>query len=75
MKLGGSLGKLQQNLKKKSLYFGLFIQYKFPESIPNFFQNCREVGILMEGEVEDIPRSVKDSTKDFRLEGLDACDI
>jgi hypothetical protein len=46
---------------------------KFPES--NFFQNCREVGILMEDEVGDIPGSVKDSTKDFGLEGLDACDI
>jgi hypothetical protein len=43
---------------------------EFPESIPNFFQTCREVGILMEGEVGDIPGSVKDSTKDFGLEGL-----
>jgi hypothetical protein len=45
---------------------------KFPESIPNFFPNCREIGILMEGEVGDIPWCVKDSTKDFGLEGLDA---
>jgi hypothetical protein len=45
---------------------------EFSESIPNFFQNCREIGILMEGEVGDIPGSVKDSTKDFGLEGLDA---
>jgi hypothetical protein len=43
---------------------------EFPKSIPNFFQNCGEVGILMEGEVGDIPGSVKDSTKDFGLEGL-----
>jgi hypothetical protein len=48
---------------------------EFQESILNFFQNCREVGILMEGEVGDIPGSVKDSTKDFGLEGLDAYDI
>jgi hypothetical protein len=48
---------------------------EFPESIPNFFQNCWEIGILMEGEVVDIPVSVKDSTKDFGLEGLDACYI
>jgi hypothetical protein len=39
---------------------------EFLESIPNFFQNCREIGILMEGEVGDIPGSVK---------GLDACYI
>jgi hypothetical protein len=48
---------------------------KFPESIPYFFQNCWEIGILMECEVGDVPGSVKDSTKDFELEGLDACDI
>jgi hypothetical protein len=48
---------------------------EFPKSIPNSFQNCREIRILMEGEVGDIPGSVKDSTKDFRLEGLDACYI
>jgi hypothetical protein len=48
---------------------------EFPESIPNFFQNCREVGILLEGEVGDILGSVKDSTKDFGLEGLYVCDI
>jgi hypothetical protein len=29
----------------------------------------------MEGEVGDIPGRVKDSTKDFGLKGLDACDI
>jgi hypothetical protein len=29
----------------------------------------------MEGEVGDIPGSIKDSTKDFGLEGLDACDV
>jgi hypothetical protein len=38
---------------------------RLAESIPSFFQNCREVGILMEGEVGDIPGSVKDSTKDW----------
>jgi nickel-dependent lactate racemase len=38
---------------------------EFPESIPNFFQNCREVGFLMEGEDGDIPVSVKDSTNNF----------
>jgi hypothetical protein len=48
---------------------------KFPKSNSNFFQDCSEVGILMEGEVGDIPGSVKDSTKDFGLEGLDACDV
>jgi hypothetical protein len=42
---------------------------KFPESNSNFFQDCREVGILM-GEVGDIPGSVKDSTKDLGLEVL-----
>jgi hypothetical protein len=41
---------------------------KFPEFNSNFFQDCREVGILMEGEVGDIPGSVKDSAKDFGLE-------
>jgi hypothetical protein len=46
------------------------VSVEFPESIPNFFQNCREVGILMEGEVGDVPGSAKDSTKDFGLEGL-----
>jgi hypothetical protein len=40
---------------------------EFPEYIPNFFQNCRDVGILTEGEVSDIRESVKDSTKDFGL--------
>jgi hypothetical protein len=44
---------------------------KFPKSNSNFFQDCREVGILMEGEVGDIPGSIKD----FGLEGLDACDV
>jgi hypothetical protein len=48
---------------------------EFPESNSNFFQDSREVGILMKGEVGDIPESVKDSTKDFGLEGLDACDV
>jgi hypothetical protein len=48
---------------------------EFPESNSNFFQNYREVGILMEGEVGDIPGSVKGSTKDFGLEGLDTCYI
>jgi hypothetical protein len=43
---------------------------KFTGSNSNFFQKCREVGILMEGEVGDIPGSVKNSTKDFGLEGL-----
>jgi hypothetical protein len=48
---------------------------EFPESIPNFFQDCREVGILMEGGVGDIPGSLKDSRKGFGLEGFDASDI
>lgn len=48
---------------------------EFLESNSNFLEDCRKVGILMEGEVGDIPGSVKDSTKDFGLEGLDTCNI
>jgi hypothetical protein len=31
----------------------------------NFFEDYRKVRIMMEGEVGDIPGSVKDSMKDF----------
>ena len=46
-------------------WVGMKVVVKFPESNSNLFENCRKVGILMEGEVGNIPGSVKDSAKDF----------
>jgi hypothetical protein len=46
---------------------------KFFKSDLDFVKDCGNVGILMEGEIGNIPGSVKDRTKDFGLEGLDAC--
>ena len=42
------------------------------KSVPDFFKYRRNKRALVEGEVGEIPGSVKDCTKDFRLECLDA---
>jgi hypothetical protein len=47
----------------------------FTKSSTDFFKDCRKVGVLTESEIEVIPGSVKDSMKDFGLEGLDVCNI
>jgi hypothetical protein len=48
-----------------------WVGMEFTKSNTDFFKDSRKVGVLI--DIGDIPGSVKDSTTDFGLEGLDAC--
>jgi hypothetical protein len=51
---------------------GWKVGVEFAKTSTDFFKDCKEVRVLMEGEIRDLPGSVKDSSKDFGLEGLRA---
>ena len=52
---------------------GRTVRLELAKSVPDFFKYSRNMRVLVEGEVGDIPRRDKVSTKDFGLESLDAC--